>query len=140
MTHDVATSPIAVVTTAEPSRADRFVRRLLRVDQSPVPCSAAGASSSAHRAFRLSLVVSGIRCLVTYLAVPILVPLISFASVLAAPLGIALCLVAFVSGTAGVRRFWRSNHRHKWTYTWFMVAVFVTLAVALWFDIARLLT
>lgn len=97
------------------------------------------AGLSAHRAFRVSLVISGIRCLATYLAIPLLVPLVSFAGILAAPVGIALCLLAFVTGTAGVRRFWIANHRGKWTYTWFMAVVFVILTIALAVDVVRLI-
>ncbi|MCC2594083.1 hypothetical protein LKO27_11765 [Tessaracoccus sp. OS52] len=115
------------------SAADRFMRRLLRVSATD-----AGVVGDAHRAFRTSLVISGVRCLVTYLVVPIAVPLISFAGFLAAPLGIALCVFAVVNGVVSVRRFWISDHRLKWVYTWFMVFVFAVLGVALYADISRL--
>jgi hypothetical protein len=113
--------------------ADRFMRKLLRV-----PESTARTMVSAHRAFRLALVISGIRCLVTYLVVPIVVPIVNVVSMVAAPIGILLCLIAVVSGIAGVRRFWASDHRAKWMYTWFMAAVFLVLGVALVADITRL--
>lgn len=109
------------------------MRRLLRVSTVDKK-----ASPAAHRAFRISLVISGIRCLLTYLLVPLLVPIVSFAGVLAAPLGIAMCLLAYASGIAGVRRFWIADHRSKWTYTWFIAVVFVVVTVALVADITRL--
>jgi hypothetical protein len=113
--------------------AERRMRRLLRVSDVDKK-----VSLSAHRAFRLSVVISGIRCLATYIAIPLLVPLVSFAGVLAAPVGIALVLVAYVSGVLGVRRFWVADHRAKWTYTWFMAGVFLVLTVALVADVLRL--
>lgn len=100
----------------------------------------ATAEQSAHRAIRLSLVISGVRCLATYLLIPFLVPLVSFLGDIAAPLGIALSLVAMVSGFYGVRRFWKSNHRGKWLYTVVMAFVFVILAAFLVSDINRLVS
>lgn len=124
----------ATSTVAPRSAADRFMRRLLRVPDTPKQ-----EIGDAHKAFRTSLVVSAIRCLVTYLVVPIAVPLISFAGVFAAPIGIALCVVAVANGIHSVRRFWSSDHRMRWLYTWFIAFVFLVLAVALYADINRLI-
>ncbi|MFT4213685.1 MAG: hypothetical protein QM622_02785 [Microbacterium sp.] len=129
--------PDAALSTAPPSAPalsgpDRFMRRLLRI--SDIDRTAA---AGAHRAFRVSIVVSGIRCLVTYLLVPILVPLTALAGLIAAPLSIALCLYAIVNGVVSVRRFWVSNHRQRWMYTGFMGVVFAVLAVAIVMDVGR---
>lgn len=115
--------------------ADRFMRRLLRVT---VVERSIEAERAAHRGFRVSMVVSGIRCLVTYLLVPVLAPVVSFAGIVAAPIGILLCIVAGISGIASVRRFWSSDHRGRWMYTAFIAFVFLVLAVALSSDIAGL--
>lgn len=129
----VAVEPARARAVVESSAADRFMRRLLRVRASDPK-----VLGDAHKAFRTSLVVSAVRCLITYLVVPIAVPLLSFAGVFAAPIGIALCVVAVVNGVVSVRRFWTSNHSMKWMYTWFMVFVFLVLGVALYADISRL--
>lgn len=128
------TTQLNVSTPGYTSAADRFMRKLLRVSTTDKK-----AVGDAHKAFRASLLVSAIRCLITYLVVPIAVPLISFAGVFAAPIGIALCIVAVVNGIHSVRRFWISDHRMKWLYTWFMAVVFLVLGVALYADISRLL-
>ncbi len=113
--------------------AERFMRRLLGVrGLEPRP------SEEAHRAFRISVVVSGIRCLITYLLVPVLVPVLSLAGWVAAPVGIALCTYAVVNGVISMRRFWGSDHPHRWLYTGFMAVVFVVLALALVSDLSRL--
>src|SRR5690625_6577768 len=49
--------------------ADRFMRRLFGVADID-----RRSGEGAHRAFRTAVVVSGIRCLITYLSIPVLVP------------------------------------------------------------------
>ena len=56
------------------------MRTLLRVDGLD-----RSADAGAHRAFRVSVLVSAVRCLITYLAIPILIPLLSLAGWVAAP-------------------------------------------------------
>lgn len=122
----------------ERSAPDRFMRRMLRISETTAPDT--GIVDDAHRAFRTSLVVSGLRCLISYVLIPVLVPLLSFAGVLAAPVGIGLCAIAVVNGIVSLRRFWTSNHRSRWMYTWFMAVVFIVLGIALYADIARLVS
>ena len=113
--------------------ADRFMRRLLRVGELD-----RRSGAGAHRAFRISVVVSGVRCLITYLAIPLLVPIASLAGWLATPISMALCVLAFVNGIVSARRFWKSDHRHRWLYTAFITVVFIILAIALATDLQRL--
>ncbi|MBL3682458.1 hypothetical protein D3229_08960 [Leucobacter aridicollis] len=113
------------------------MRRLLRVEGAK---KTPFINRDAHRNFRVALIISGVRCLITYLLIPILVPILGVAGVLAAPIGIALCVVAAVNGVVSVRRFWISDHRGKWMYTWFIVIVFVILTIAMVSDIARIVS
>lgn len=105
---------------------DRLMRTLLRVDGLD-----RSADAGAHRAFRVSVLVSAVRCLITYLAIPILIPLLSLAGWVAAPIGFALCVVAVVNGVISIRRFWVADHPRRWMYTGFMAIVFAVLAVAM---------
>lgn len=127
-----AAAPIAPTFRSE-GAPDRFMRRLLGVRALDVR-----SGEGAHRAFRISVVISGIRCLITYLLVPVLVPMASLAGWVAAPLGIALCAYAVVNGVVSLRRFWRSDHPHRWLYTMFMLVVFSILTLALVSDVSRL--
>lgn len=132
---DVQTPPLAYRAAAgfrSDRAADRFMRRLLRV-----PALNRTSGTGAHRAFRVSVLVSAVRCLITYLLVPVLVPVLSLAGWVAAPIGIALCVVAVVNGTIAVRRFWLSDHRSRWMYTAFMGVVFAILAVAMYTEVQR---
>lgn len=133
---ETAAAPVAATTTTgfrSEGAADRFMRRLLGVHTLQ-----RASGREAHKAFRISLIVSGVRCLITYLAIPILVPLASFAGWVAAPVGIALCVVAVVNGVVSMRRFWGSDHGQRWMYTAFMGVVFVILTIALFSDLSRL--
>jgi hypothetical protein len=113
--------------------ADRAMRGMLGVDAT-APRKAEGA----HRAFRASVAVSGVRCLITYLLVPVLVPMASLAGWVAAPIGIALCVYAVINGIVSLKRFWSADHPHRWLYTFFMAVVFVILTAALISDFSRL--
>ncbi len=119
----------------EYTAADRFMRKLLFIGDNTPKATAA----SAHKAFRTSLVVTGIRCLITYLAVPILIPITALSGWVAAPISIALCLFALVNGVISVRRFWRSHHRKRWMYTAFMGAVAVVLVLAIIIDVRKMM-
>ena len=112
---------------------DRLMRRLLGVT-----AARPGSSAGAHRAFRLAVAISGIRCLITYLLVPVAIPVLSLAGWVAAPIGIGLCTYAVINGVVSLRRFWGSDHPQRWLYTGFMAIVFVVLAIALVSDLSRL--
>lgn len=137
-----ATAPVAAApvggAVADPGfrsqrGADRAMRRLLGIHEIDEK-----AGSGAHRAFRISVLVSAVRCLITYLAIPILVPLLSLSGWVAAPVGIALCVIAVVNGVVSVRRFWASDHARRWTYTTFMGVVFIILGVAMVSELHRM--
>ena len=117
------------------SAPDLFMRRLLRVGVVDP-----GATEGAHRAFRWSILVTAVRCTILYLIVPILIPVISVARVVAAPVSIALCIFALVNGVVSVRRFWTANHPARWQYSAFMVIVFVVLLLSIIIDITTLVS
>lgn len=130
----VATAPApSSVAYRSDAPADRLMRRLLGVRELQVRPSA-----EAHRAFRVSVAVSAVRCIVTYVLVPVLVPILSLAGWVAAPVGIALCVFAVVNGVISLKRFWSTDHPRRWMYTAFMFIVFAILAVALVSDLSRL--
>ena len=120
------------------SAADRFMLRLLRIKQVD-PIDIEGVKK-AHRAFRWAIVFSAIRCTITYLVIPILIPIISVAGAVATPVSIGLCVAADINGVIGVRRFWKTDHVGKWKYTWFMAFVFLILIGTLVFEFTRLVT
>ncbi|GAA4283813.1 hypothetical protein GCM10022261_13440 [Brevibacterium daeguense] len=113
--------------------ADRLMRRILGVRSLDLR-----SGEGAHRTFRISVVISALRCLITYVAIPVLVPILSLAGWVAAPVGIALCAIAAINGVISLRRFWRADHSHRWTYTAFIGAVFTILTVSTITELGRL--
>ena len=110
------------------------MRRLLRIEGEAEP----GAILGAQRAMTSSILVSAVRCTITYLLVPILTPIVGVLDLVAAPLSILLCAVAFVMSTRSLRRFWRADHAKRWHYTALVAVVWAFLTVAVVRDVAQL--
>jgi hypothetical protein len=110
-------------TRAPWSPADRRMRRLLRL---PVDAPKASEESAVQLVER-SLVISMVRCLLTYIVLPFVAPVFGLAADVAPLLGIAVGLVAIVANVASVRRFWRADHRYRWHYT--VLATVIVLAM-----------
>ncbi len=92
---------------------DRTMRRLLRVpDRRP-----AASEDSAHRIFSISIVLSALRCLLTYIILPVLSPLLGAATSVGPEIGIPLAVVALIFDVRGIRRFWLADHRWRWQMT-----------------------
>lgn len=94
----------------------------------------------ARRSTTTAIVLSGIRCTITYLLIPILAPFVGLLDTLSAPISIALSSFAMVMGIAGVRRFWIADHRARWSYTTFIGLVLVLLCVAIGFDLSTIVS
>lgn len=101
------------------------MRQVLRITEVGVR-----SDRGAHRAFRVSVVISALRCIITYVAVPLLIPILSLSGWVASPVGLALCAVAAVNGVISLRRFWGADHPQRWTYTAFIGVVFIILIIS----------
>jgi hypothetical protein len=89
------------------------------------------ADESAGRgAVKFSLVVSAVRCTITYLLLPLWAPISTVTSVMK-PVEFTLHVLAIVSVGYGVRRFWRSGHRFKWYYLALAITVTFISAIAI---------
>lgn len=124
-----------VVSVPTRPSAERFLRRWLRVEGDPVP----GAVFDARNKLRSSIIISGIRCVITYLLVPIATPIIGFSGLLVAPLSIVLSALAIALGYSSLRRFWLADHRLRWRYTIFIGVVWALLLGGIVWDVATLL-
>ncbi len=110
------------------------MRRLLRIEGNPDP----GAVLGAQRAMTSSIMVSAVRCMITYIVVPILTPIIGILDLVDAPLSLVLCCLAFFMSGRSLRRFWRADHSKRWHYTALVVVVWSFLAVAVIRDITQI--
>ena len=130
-----ASATVAPPATVERPPADRFMRKLLRIKDVE---RSNKTKRLAHRNFQIAMIITGIRCTITYLLIPIFVPIIGLSGMVSAPIGIVLSLVAILTGISSLRQFWRSDHRYRWMYTAFIGVVFAVVAIALTVDISTL--
>src|SRR5690349_6375732 len=110
-------SPLASpLTSATPPAlrppADRFMRRLMRL-----PDDATGTEADAQKVFGRSVLISAARCLLTYVLLPILGPVLGITNAVGPVLGLVVGAVSITAITYSMRRFWAADHRLRWHYT-----------------------
>ena len=90
------------------------------------------------RLFSMSLVVSAFRCLLTYIVLPFVLPIIGLSNSIGPAIGLAVGLVAIAANIWSVRRFWRADHRLKMPITVLSGGILVLLTVLVVQDVADL--
>lgn len=95
-------------------------------------------AGSAERGFSRSIVISGIRCTLTYVLLPFVAPWIGLAPGVGPTVGLVIGAVAIVANLFSIRRFWRANHRWKIQATVLHVSVLVLLTILMVLDIGQL--
>lgn len=98
-----------------------------------------GDDAQVERAFSLSVVISGIRCALTYVIFPWVLPLLGIAGGVGPAIGLIVGAVAIGFNVASIRRFWVADHRWKWPITVLNTGVIVLLLVLIGLDLANLL-
>ena len=94
----------------------------------------------AERGFSRSIVISGIRCTLTYVILPFVAPFIGLAPGVGPVVGLVVGVVAIAANLFSIRRFWRADHRWKIQATALHAAVLVLLAILMVLDIQQLVT
>ncbi len=107
----------------------------MTVDTAPAEVQ---APNTAERRFSQSMVVSGTRCLLTYLVFPFLLPVLGLADSVGPAISVPIGLVAIVFNGLSIRRFWRADHRLKWPVCTVNVLVIGLLCYLTVRDIAEL--
>jgi len=109
------------------------------------PDGSSGSSSDldtpdkAERVFSKSVVISGIRCTLTYLIFPFVAPLIGITSSVGAVIGVLIGVVAIVFNIMSIRRLFAADHPYKWWAGAMNMAVIVLLLVLFVVDSQTLL-
>jgi hypothetical protein len=112
---------------------DDRVRHLLRIpDGRP-----AARYDDAHRLFGTSMVLSGTRCLLSYLVFPLLAPIVGVAAGVGIGIGIPIGVLALYFDVLGIRRFWLADHRWKWPVTFVYLAVMLMVTALVVYDVVR---
>jgi hypothetical protein len=112
------------------------MRRILLLPADAAPSTAADA----RRAFRTSILVTTVRCLLLYIFLPFVAPALGFAAGVGPLLGLAIGVVAAVCIVTSIRRFWRADHPKRWAYTALGATVLVLLTVMAVRDLAQLVS
>lgn len=102
--------------------AEVAVRRILCLS----PGCARPAADDTSRMFTTSMALTGLRCIFTYMLLPVLTP--ALGTVVGPVIGVPLSLLALVFDVRAIRSFWRVNHPQRWLMTvlYLVVAGFVT--------------
>ena len=95
------------------SRADEVMRRLLRIPENRAPID----ESETHRIFSASIFLSALRCLLSYIVLPVLLPAIGLARGVGPAIGIPVSILALTFDYLGIRRFWLADHRQRWAFS-----------------------
>ncbi len=116
------------------SRADMTMRHLLRIRERP----AGVTTASAYSAFQKSMLISALRCTLTYVILPFVLPAVGFAKGVGPVIGITIGVVAMVFDVFSIRRFFVVDHRWRWHFTAIVLCVMSLLTVLLVRDIVNL--
>jgi ABC-type iron transport system FetAB permease component len=111
---------------------DLLIARLLFVG---TPAATLPSARPAERALTATLLFSGLRCLVQYIVLPFVLPLLGIVSGQQFGLLVALDLVALVAILLSVRRFWQARHPRRWEYLAVAAVALVVMLVFLAFDL-----
>lgn len=94
----------------------------------------------AQRAFSMAMVISGVRCVIAYIALPFLAPFLNLAPGVGPWLGMSIGAVAIVANIFSIRRFARSSHRWRTPVIAINVAVIAFMVVLIGIDLNTILS
>ena len=104
-----------------------------------VATTAAELEESSARSLRFAILISAVRCTLTYVILPFVAPFIGLAPGVGPAVGIPIALVALWANVASIRRHWHAGHRWKWPISLLSVGIIVLLVVLLVLDVGELL-
>ena len=124
--------PSSEAVSARPrSTADRLARKILLVE---------GAAPKSLMPMTGSLALSAIRCILSYVLIPILLPVVGWLGPVATPLSLALTVLALGLAVRSLRRVWLADWSGRWGYTVFAGIVIAVLSVLVVLDVRMLLS
>jgi len=116
------------------STPDRLARRVLCIPQTTRPVK----EKQTYRLFNVSIFLSALRCLLTYIVLPVVSPLLGAATDVGVTVGIPLAVVALVFDVRAIRRFFLADHRWRWPMAGLYVVVMALVTALLISDIVKI--
>ncbi|MFN8421726.1 MAG: hypothetical protein U0528_21140 [Anaerolineae bacterium] len=117
-------------------RLDAIVARILFIKPQAAAVNANPSVKTAERAFGYSLLLSAVRCIIKYVLLPFVLPLIGIAGGLATGITLLINVIAILSLVASVRTLWRINYSRKWSYLAVAVAAMIFISFFILFDLS----
>ncbi len=115
------------------SQSECAVRRLLFIPEG----AARPTESEVERVFSISLALSAMRCIFTYMVMPLLLPAIGVLAGAGPVIGALLSAVALVFDVRAIRAFWSADDPRRWSMTALYLFVIVFVLVLLALDLTR---
>jgi hypothetical protein len=135
----VSGAAVAKHDAPEPSAADAAVRRLLRI---PAVEQTAEREEAAQRLFSFAMLLSGLRCILSYIILPFVIPALGLGVTagVGPAIGIPVGVVALFFDVKGIRRFWVADHRWRWQMTGIYLLVIALVLGLVIADVVQLVS
>jgi hypothetical protein len=87
-----------------------------------------------ERVFSQSILISGIRCLLSYVVFPFIFPIIGIRSGVGSTVGLIIGTVAIAANVFSIRRFWKADHKYKVPVSILNLGIIVLLVILIVLD------
>ncbi len=114
-------------------RTEAAIRRLLFIPDSEGP-----PEREVERLFTTSLALSAMRCIFTYMLVPVVLPAVGVLTKATPGIGALLSALALVFDIKAIRSFWWARDSRRWMMTWLYLALIVFVFYLMVLDLHRL--
>lgn len=122
------------LTDADRSAGDLLVRRILRIRDRRADVT----DAQAYGAFQRSMLISAVRCTLTYVVFPFVLPAVGFATGVGPVIGLVIGSIAIVCDVFAIRRFFAVDHKYRWHFGAIALAIICLLGVLLVQDISHI--
>jgi uncharacterized membrane protein len=121
--------------TADPTRLATAGLR----DEPVVDPTSPAEKARAERVVSTSILISALRCTLSYVVLPFVAPIVGIVGDLGPALGVIISVVAIVANVFSIRRFWRADHKWKVPYTVLAIGIILAMLVLMAQDLGDLL-
>jgi ABC-type iron transport system FetAB permease component len=108
------------------NRLDPIIGRILLV-QPEITAEQTDPEKKPEKLMGYSLAFSAIRCILQYMILPFLLPVIGLAASWALGLTMVIKILAMVAIVTSLRRMWGTNYSHRWRYMALAAPAFILL-------------
>jgi hypothetical protein len=120
------------------STADKCVCKLLAIKS--VKKQSRTEEDKAQKIFSISIVISGLRCLLSYVIFPFILPIIGFAGSFTPYIGLIIGIVALIFDVIGMRRFFVAQHKMRWMISVIYLGVMTLVVILIALDLTKIIS